>query len=241
MDHLMNNELSLEFGQSYARIPLKQSPHIRCADALEMDWEDLLPAEDCSFVFGNPPFVGSQNQSPEQGAQVRRIVALEGTRGTLDYVACWFMTAGQYIQKGNAAHKRARIGFVATNSITQGEQVGKLWPILFGRCELEIAFAHRTFEWISEARGMPHVHVVILGPGSPRAGSQEPEAIRIQGSEGRSERERACRAVSVPLRRRWPSGSVFGCAEGDPSDQRNATAEDRCSDDRQRDPHVYGR
>ena len=163
MDHLMNNELSLEFGQSYARIPLKQSPHIRCADALETDWEDLLPAEDCSFVFGNPPFVGSQNQSPEQGAQVRRIVALEGTRGTLDYVACWFMTAGQYIQKGNAAHKRARIGFVATNSITQGEQVGKLWPILFGRCELEIAFAHRTFEWISEARGMPHVHVVILG------------------------------------------------------------------------------
>ena len=54
-DHLMNNELSLEFGQSYARIPLKRSPHIHCGDALEMDWEDLLPAKDCSFVFGNPP------------------------------------------------------------------------------------------------------------------------------------------------------------------------------------------
>ena len=77
-DHLMNNELSLEFGQSYARIPLKRSPHIHCGDALEMDWEDLLPAKDCSFVFGNPPFGGSKFQSPEQRAQVRRIAALGG-------------------------------------------------------------------------------------------------------------------------------------------------------------------
>ena len=162
-DHLMNNELSLEFGQSYARIPLKRSPHIHCGDALEMDWEDLLPAKDCSFVFGNPPFVGSQNQSQEQGAQVRRIVAREGTRGTLDYVACWFIRAGQYLQKADVASRSARIGFVATNSITQGEQVGQLWPILYRRWQLEIAFAHRTFEWISEGRGTPHVHVVILG------------------------------------------------------------------------------
>ena len=163
MDHLMNNELSLEFGQSYARIPLKRSPHIHWGDALEMDWEELLPAKDCSFVFGNPPFVGSQHQTPEQGAQVRRIVSLGGTRGTLDYVACWFITAGQYVRRSSVSGQRTRIGLVATNSITQGEQVGKLWPILSGRCELELAFAHRTFEWISEARGMPHVHVVILG------------------------------------------------------------------------------
>ena len=163
MDHLMNNELSLEFGQSYARIPLKRSPHIHCGDALEMDWEDLLPAKECSFVFGNPPFVGSQHQTPDQGAQVRRTVARDGARGTLDYVVCWFITAGQYVQKGEDTGERARISFVATNSITQGEQAGQLWPILFGRCELEIAFAHRTFEWISDARGTPHVHVVILG------------------------------------------------------------------------------
>ena len=57
----------------------------------------------------------------------------------------------------------ARIGFVATNSITQGEQVAQLWPVLFGRCKLEIAFAHRTFAWGSDARGKAHVHVVILG------------------------------------------------------------------------------
>ena len=55
----------------------------------------------------------------------------------------------------------ARIGFVATNSITQGEQVAQLWPVLFGRYELEIAFAHRTFAWGSDARGK--AHVIILG------------------------------------------------------------------------------
>jgi len=163
MDHLMNNELSLEFGQSYARIPLERSPHIHRGDALEMDWEDLLPAEDCSFVFGNPPFGGAKYQSPEQRAQVRRIAELGGSGGTLDYVTAWFIRAGEYIGGSGPPRERARIGFVATNSITQGEQVAQLWPILFGRCGLEIAFAHRTFAWGSDARGMAHVHVVIIG------------------------------------------------------------------------------
>ena len=162
-DHLMNNALSLEFGQSYARIPLKRSPHIHCGDALEMDWEDLLSSKDCSFVFGNPPFVGSKFQSQEQRAQVQRIAALGGSGGTLDYVTAWFITAGDYIRKSGPPGERARIGFVATNSITQGEQVAQLWPILFGRCGLEIGFAHRTFAWGSDARGMAHVHVVIIG------------------------------------------------------------------------------
>ena len=57
----------------------------------------------------------------------------------------------------------ARIGFVATNSITQGEQVAQLWPTLFDRARLEVAFAHRTFAWGSDARGKAHVHVVIIG------------------------------------------------------------------------------
>ena len=56
MDHIMNNRLSLEFGRTYTRIPLKTSPHVLCADALETDWAALLPPEDCSYVFGNPPF-----------------------------------------------------------------------------------------------------------------------------------------------------------------------------------------
>ena len=136
---------------------LARFPYVN-GDALEKDWSELLPPEDCSFVFGNPPFVGTKYQTPEQRAQVRRIAAFGKSGGTLDYVTAWFIKAGEYVQEGPA-----RIGFVATNSITQGEQVAQLWPILFDRCKLEIAFAHRTFAWGSDARGKAHVHVAILG------------------------------------------------------------------------------
>ena len=158
MDHIMNTRLSLEFGQSYVRIPLRTAPRIVHGDALELDWASVLPPEECAYVFGNPPFFGAKFQSPAQRAQVHRVAALGKSGGTLDYVAAWFVTAGRYVQRG-----AARIGFVATNSITQGEQVSQLWPVLFDRCDLEIDFAHRTFAWGSDARGKAHVHVVILG------------------------------------------------------------------------------
>ena len=158
MDHIMNNRLSLEFGQSFTRIPLEKSPHIVHDDSLETDWASLLSPSKCSFVMGNPPFIGAKYQSDSQRAQVRRTVAYSEGGGTLDYVCAWFVKAGEYVQDGHA-----RIGFVATNSITQGEQVAQLWPVLFERCQLEIAFAHRTFAWGSDARGKAHVHVVIVG------------------------------------------------------------------------------
>ena len=158
-DHIANNEINEAFRLNYARIPLSGGATIRHGDALEVDWNEVLPAEKCSFVMGNPPFVGAKFQTAEQRAQVRRIANLGGSGGTLDYVAAWFLKAGEYIQ----ANKRIRIAFVSTNSITQGEQVAQLWPLLFDRYGLEIAFAHRTFSWGSEARGKAHVHVVIVG------------------------------------------------------------------------------
>ena len=158
MDHIMNSRLSLEFGQTYVRIPLRKSPHILHGDALETDWAEHLPPAQCSYVFGNPPFIGAKYQSDEQREQVRRIAALGKTGGTLDYVTAWFIKAGEYVKESGAS-----IGFVSTNSITQGEQVAQLWPLLFDSCKLEIAFAHRTFAWGSDARGKAHVHVVILG------------------------------------------------------------------------------
>ena len=158
MDHIMNNMLSLEFGESYVRIPLKKSPHIQNVDALEFDWADLISPTNCSYILGNPPFGGAKYQSGKQRQQVRRIASLGGSGGTLDYVAAWFIRAGEYVQQS-----RARIGFVATNSLTQGEQVAQLWPILFDRSHLEISFGHRTFAWGSDARGVAHVHVVIIG------------------------------------------------------------------------------
>lgn len=157
-DHIANNRVSLEFGQVFRRIPLRVSPHIHHADALDRDWQTVLPTGECDYLFGNPPFIGAKYQSPQQRAQVRQVAQLGGSGGTLDYVTAWFLTGGAYARAG-----KAKIGFVATNSITQGEQVAQLWPQLFDRFGLEIAFAHSTFAWGSDARGMAHVHVVILG------------------------------------------------------------------------------
>lgn len=160
MDHIANNAINEAFRLNYARIPLKESAHILHGDALETDWSTLLPSERCSYVMGNPPFVGFVWRSQTQQEQFTRLVSAYGGKSSrLDYVAAWFIKAGQYLQ----ANRRIRIAFVATNSICQGEQVAQLWPILFDRHGLEIAFAHRTFSWGSEARGKAHVHVVIVG------------------------------------------------------------------------------
>jgi hypothetical protein len=166
-DHIANVRLGDDFGESFARIPLVAAPNIRHGDALEFDWSDLLPAERCSYVLGNPPFVGAKLQSEKQRAQVRAIARLGGSGGTLDYVAAWFITAGCYAQGGHP-----RVAFVATNSITQGEQVAQLWPVLFHRLKLEIAFGHRTFVW----PGRAGVHCVIVGV--TRAG-EEPAEKRL--------------------------------------------------------------
>ena len=115
--------------------------------------------------------VGRSSRAAVQRAQVRRIAALGKTGGTLDYVTAWFLQAGEYVQKGPA-----RIGFVATNSITQGEQVAQLWPTLFDRARLEVAFAHRTFAWGSgRSRQGPRArgHNRARRPGA-RAGGQAP-------------------------------------------------------------------
>jgi hypothetical protein len=158
MDHIMNNKLSIEFGEHYARIPLKASPHIHHTDALEIDWASVLRPEDCSYLLGNPPFGGFVFRSEGRQTQMAEVQRIAGAGGRIDYVVAWFLKAGAYLQKGTA-----KIGFVATNSITQGEQVAQMWPILFERYGLEIAFAHRTFAWGSDARGTAHVHVVIIG------------------------------------------------------------------------------
>ena len=158
MDHIMNNRLSLEFGQIYARIPINKSPRIVKGDALVLDWEKIIAPNNCSFIIGNPPFQGAKPQDDEKRAIVRQILSLGKSGGTLDYVAGWFIKSAEYIQ-----YSETQIGLVATNSITQGEQVAQLWPKLLDEYGLEISFAHQTFAWESEARGKAHVHVVIIG------------------------------------------------------------------------------
>ncbi|MEI6674492.1 MAG: DNA methyltransferase [Verrucomicrobiota bacterium] len=157
-DHQSNIALSEAFGQLYRRIPLRKSPHIVCANALQMDWKTLLAPEQCSYVLGNPPFVGHHYQSSAQKLDQRLVMANISAAGVIDFVANWHLKAAEYI-KGT----EVKVAFVSTNSICQGEQAGLLWSELFGRYGVKIHFAHRTFAWESEARGKAHVHCIIVG------------------------------------------------------------------------------
>jgi len=157
-DHQMNTELTLATGNLFQRIPLRVAPHIKCANALRFDWNELLPAKECSYVLGNPPFVGKKEQNADQKADHDLIWDRIKGAGILDYVTCWYVKAGEYVKRFNI-----RCAFVSTNSITQGEQVGVLWSRLINDFGIKIHFAHTTFAWQSEARGAAHVHVVIIG------------------------------------------------------------------------------
>jgi type II restriction/modification system DNA methylase subunit YeeA len=160
VDHQMNLRVSEEFGLYYARIPLRNSPHIRHANALRLDWNEVLPAERCGFVMGNPPFLGKTYQSKDQKADLAAVMhGLHGA-GDLDFVCCWYVLAAKYLGLNQQAHA----AFVSTNSITQGEQVAVLWGEM-QRLGMHIHFAHRTFQWSNEASGKAAVHCVIVGFG----------------------------------------------------------------------------
>ncbi len=159
MDHIMNTQASLELGAPFLRIPLEKSPSIACDDALKLDWKSHLLPKNCNYIMGNPPFSGQSYRSPKQREQMRILTNPTGKTGMpLDFVGAWFLKAGDYAQG-----QKIPFGFVCTNSLTQGQQVALLWPVLFERYGLEITFAHRTFLWDSEARGKANVHVVIVG------------------------------------------------------------------------------
>jgi hypothetical protein len=158
MDHQMNQRVSEEFGDYYVRLPLRSSPHIHHGNALRMDWNDLLPAAQCTHVLGNPPFVGKQYRTAAQVDDMRTVWGDENGGQVVDYVGCWYLKAVEYM-----VGTQIRAAFVSTNSISQGEQCGVLWKEIFRRGGVVIQFAHRTFAWESEARGKAHVHVVIVG------------------------------------------------------------------------------
>ena len=196
MDALMNQELSDALHRSYERLPLRESAHIYHGDALEKDWNELLLARDCDYVFGNPPFGGNkQPKTPLAREQIRKIANLGGSGGSLDFVTAWFIKAGEYL-KGN--HK-IKIALVATNSITQGEQVGQLWPILYDRHQLEIIFAHRTFAWESEPNGEAHVHVVIIGLAHQDEVPPQRRLFFYETLKGKPE-ELSCTAITPDLK-----------------------------------------
>lgn len=138
-------------------LPLKSNSNIREGNALRMDWGEVLPAERCSYVIGNPPFLGARNQSKEQKEDLVEVFHGAKNCGNVDYVAGWYMKAAEYV-----GPFPVRSAFVSTNSICQGEQVANIWKPI-SDLGVHIDFAHDTFRWASEASDQAHVFVVIVG------------------------------------------------------------------------------
>lgn len=195
-DHQMNREAFDRFGQTRQTIPLRSLPQIVRADALTHAWDDVLPSAYCSYVIGNPPFLGSKRNDQKLALKAALSnLSSDAVRaaGELDLVSGWFALGARYMKRqgldqvqldlemGVLEHEKVwwtdvktsmpvrlryervtRMALVSTNSISQGEQVGILWPHLFAQ-GLEITFAYKSFKWTNDAPGMAAVHCVIIG------------------------------------------------------------------------------
>ena len=138
-------------------LPLKSYANITEANALRLNWEDVVPKGKLNYIMGNPPFVGARLMNADQKADVNLIFDGWKNAGNLDYVCCWYKKTADLMQ-GTAI----RSALVSTNSVSQGESVANLWKPLF-ESGVHIDFAHRTFRWDSEAKIKAHVHCVIIG------------------------------------------------------------------------------
>ena len=194
-DHQENLRASRVLGGNFNRLPLVRRANIVCANALTTDWASVLLPELCDYVIGNPPFVGAKFMSDGQRADVAIALGGVQNAGLLDFVAAWYVKAARYLsdaaartgqapgalepaapksrptpapyapQRNRSFSVRTRCAFVSTNSITQGEQVGVLWGWMLAQ-GMKIQFAHRTFQWSNDAKGVAAVHCVIIGFGT---------------------------------------------------------------------------
>lgn len=159
-DHQMNNEASQQFGHHYARLPLTTSATIANVNALTTDWNDVIPARNLSYIISNPPFLGHHLQTTEQKTEMVSALHDITGAGVMDFVSAWYMKATEFMRQNPAIQS----ALVSTNSITQGEQVSILWDYLLEQ-GVHINFAHRTFKWKNDARGVAAVYCVIIGFG----------------------------------------------------------------------------
>lgn len=158
MDHQMNELAAKTFGKNIPDLPLGKGATIYIGNALQKDWEEVVPKHELSYILGNPPFIGSNIMKKNQRDQIVREFDNSAGGGTLDYVTGWYIKAAKYIQ-----NTKIKVAFVSTNSIVQGEQTNLLWGLLQNKYNIKIHFAHRTFKWSNEARGKAAVFCVIVG------------------------------------------------------------------------------
>ena len=162
-DHQLNQATAERFGTTRPTTPIVYSPHITEDNALQIDWEDVLAANECNFVMGNPPFIGKSNQSKQQKSDMQIVTKHIKNYKSLDYVAGWYIKAMHYMQSATEQNHHIESAFVSTNSIVQGEQVAILWQHLLRDNNAHINFAHHTFRWTNEGKGIAGVHCVIIG------------------------------------------------------------------------------
>lgn len=159
----MLNETERIISQDIDFLPLKSYANIHEGNSLITDWETIVPKDELNYIIGNPPFVGYSYQSKEQKEDLLKVFIDEKgkpfkTAGKIDYVAAWYYKASKIMTGTNI-----KAALVSTNSITQGEQVAAIWRPLKEMFGCHIDFAHRTFQWDSEANLKAHVHCVIVG------------------------------------------------------------------------------
>lgn len=158
-EHQMNTKLNEHFGINTKALPLKNITQIVCGNACRIDWNDVCPhtPEEEVFIFGNPPYLGARLQTTGQKDDMASAMKEEIAYNNLDYISSWFYCGAKYIAKTSA-----KLAFVTTNSICQGEQVALLWPRLL-EMNIDIIFAYHSFKWSNNAKYNAGVTCVIIG------------------------------------------------------------------------------
>ena len=192
MDHQMNLRVSEEFGLYFARIPLKASANIVCGNALRLDWNEVVAAEKCSIVMGNPPFVGAKYMSDAQREDFAIVFADLKGYGVLDFVSAWYSEGGEV----HTAHRDLGAHSCRPTRSCKVSRLDSSWAPLMQRFGIHIGFAHRTFRWSNEAKGVAAVHCVIIG-----FACAQPRRRRIKASAGRPSHHGESRTIQDASRR----------------------------------------
>lgn len=157
--HQMNIEFEKEFGKHISIIPLIDMPTIYCENSARVDWNKICPNNgvDEIYIIGNPPYKGSSRQTDSQKSDLKVIFDNDAffAYRNLDYISIWFKKGTDYIDNTNA-----KLAFVSTNSICQGEQVSMLWPYILDK--VEIPFCYTSFKWSNSAKDVAGVTVIIV-------------------------------------------------------------------------------
>lgn len=154
----MNTEFKEKFNVSIPLIPLKETGQIQQANATRVDWNTVCPNDGGEiYLIGNPPYAGAKTQTKDQRADYDFVFGQRPYSKNLDYIALWFVKGAEYIEG-----TRAELAFVTTNSVSQGEHVGLMFPTIFAK-GIEIGFAYTSFKWENNAKRNAGVTVAVIG------------------------------------------------------------------------------